>query len=46
MGLSVGCVDDNAWLAPQRIVYVKDKPAWDMTATDVPNFPMMPPPPK
>ena len=26
--------------------YVKDRPAWDVTATDVPNFDMMPPPPK
>ena len=46
MGLSVGAVDDNSLFQPQRIVYVKDKPAWDMTATDVPNFPLMPPQPK
>ena len=46
MALSVGAVDDNSWFKPQRIVYVKDKPAWDLTATDVPNFAMMPPPPK
>ena len=46
VGISVGAVDDNAWFSPQRVVYVKDKPAWDMTTTDVPNFPMMPPPPK
>ena len=46
MAISVGAVDDNAWFKPQRVVYVKDKPAWDVTATDIPNFDMMPPPPK
>ena len=46
MGISAGVVDDNAWFTPQRVVYVKDKPAWDVTDTGVPNFPMMPPPPK
>lgn len=44
MGISAGVFDDNSWFGPQRVVYVKDKPAWDMTATDVPNFDMMPPP--
>jgi hypothetical protein len=46
MGLSVGAVDDNSWFKAQRVVYVKDKPAWDVTPTDVPNFDRMPPPPK
>ena len=45
MGISVGAVDDNAWFQPQRVVYIKSKPAWDVTATDIPNFDMMPPPP-
>jgi hypothetical protein len=42
MGISAGAVDDNAWFTPQRVVYVKDKPVWDVTATDIPNFQMMP----
>ena len=46
MGISVGSVDDNSWFKAQRVVYVKDKPAWDVTPTDIPNFEMMPPPPK
>jgi hypothetical protein len=38
---------DNAWFQRQRVVYIKSKPAWDVTATDIPNFDMMPPsPPK
>lgn len=46
IGISVGACDDNAWFQPQRVVYIKDKPAWDVTATDIPNFERMPPPPK
>jgi hypothetical protein len=46
VGLSVGCVDDNNWFKPAAIVYAKDRPAWDKTSTDIPNFDMMPPPPK
>jgi hypothetical protein len=46
VGLSVGCVDDNSWFKPAAIVYAKDRPAWDKTSTDIPNFEMMPPPPK
>ena len=46
LGLSVGIVDDNSWFKPQRVIYVKDRPTWDATATDIPNFERMPPPPK
>jgi hypothetical protein len=41
--ISVGCVDDNDWFAPGRVVYAKDRPRWDVTTTDVPNFDRMPP---
>ena len=46
MGISVGTVDDSSWFKTERVVYVKDKPTWDATPTDVPNFDMMPPRPK
>ena len=46
VGLAVGCADDTNWFKPAVIVYAKDRPAWDHTATDIPNFDMMPPPPK
>lgn len=46
MGISAGVFDDHSWFTPQRIVYAKDKPAWDMMATDITTFDMMPPPPK
>lgn len=46
VGLPVGIVDDNAWFKPQRVVFVKNRPDWDVTATDIPNFERMPPPPK
>lgn len=46
MAVAVGACDDNAWFEAQRVVYVKDKPVWDMTSTDIANFDMMPPPAK
>ncbi|MGI9422598.1 MAG: GFA family protein [Hyphomicrobiaceae bacterium] len=46
LAVAIGSVDDNDWFEPQRIVYVKDKPQWDVTSTDVANFERMPPPPK
>ncbi len=41
--ISVGCVDDNNWFVAGRVVYAKDRPAWDVTPTDIPNFDRMPP---
>ncbi len=46
VGIAVGSVDDNSWFKAQRVVYVKDRPAWDVTPTDIPNFDRMPPPAK
>ena len=46
VGLSVGCTDDNNWFKPAAIVYAKDRPAWDRTSTEIPNFETMPPPAK
>ncbi|HUS96995.1 MAG TPA: GFA family protein [Hyphomicrobiaceae bacterium] len=46
LAISAGALDDNSWFAPQRVVYVKDRPVWDNTTTSVPNFEIMPPPPK
>ena len=43
VGISVGCLDDTGWFEPQAIVYSKDRPAWDKTSTDIPNFEGMPP---
>ena len=43
INVAVGCVDDNSWFAPGRVVYAKDRPVWDATSTDVPNFERMPP---
>jgi hypothetical protein len=45
MGIAVGSLDDNSWYHPNRVVYIKDQPAWDVTTIDVPRFDMMPPPP-
>jgi hypothetical protein len=43
VNISVGCVDDNDWFVPGRVVYAKDRPSWDVTSTAVPNFDRMPP---
>lgn len=44
-GVLVGCVDDNSWFDPAAVVYCKDRSAWDITSTEVPNFDAMPPAP-
>ena len=44
MNISAGCIDDHSWFVPGRVVYAKDRPKWDVTSTDVPNFDRMPPP--
>jgi hypothetical protein len=44
LNVSIGCIDENDWFVPGRVVYAKDKPSWDVTSTDVPNFERMPPP--
>ena len=46
VAVAVGSVDDNAWFETQAIVYSKDRPPWDLMASDVPTFEAMPPPPK
>lgn len=43
MGFAVGSLDDNSWFKPDRVVYAKDKPAWDVSSTDVPRYDRMPP---
>ena len=45
MGVTAGTLDDNSWFKPQAIVYHKDKPVWDLMASDIPMFDTMPPPP-
>lgn len=46
LAVAVGSCDDNSWFEAQRVVYVKDKPSWDVTSTEIANFNMMPPPAK
>jgi len=43
VNISVGCVDDNNWYSPQMVVYAKDRPMWDVTSKNIPNFDRMPP---
>jgi hypothetical protein len=41
----VGILEDTSWFAPQVVVYTRSRPAWDITADDIPSFEAMPPPP-
>lgn len=42
MAVTAGSSDDNSWFESQAVVYCKDRPKWDATPTDVPNFDEMP----
>jgi hypothetical protein len=44
INVTAGAMDDNGWFAPQRVLYTKERPTWDMTTEDVPNYDGMPPP--
>lgn len=46
ISVSVGTSDNNSWFSPAVVVHAVDRPEWDMTSTDVPNFDAMPPEPK
>jgi hypothetical protein len=43
VNIAVGCLDDHSWFSPQVVVYAKDRPNWDVTSEDIPNFERMPP---
>jgi hypothetical protein len=43
INVTAGSVDDNSWFSPQRVLYTKVRPAWDMTTEEVPNYAGMPP---
>ncbi|MDA8012284.1 MAG: GFA family protein [Gammaproteobacteria bacterium] len=42
--LPAGCFENSDWFAPQIVVYTRNRPAWDLTTNEVPNFEEMPPP--
>ncbi len=44
ISIAVGSADENDWFSANAVVYCKDRAAWDVTSTDVPNFDTMPPP--
>ena len=46
IAIAVGSADNSDWFEPAAVVYAADRPKWDHTSTDVPNFDKMPPPPK
>ncbi len=46
ISVAVGTANDHAWFEPDAVVYTAQRPDWDITSTDVPNFEAMPPAPK
>jgi len=42
VGIMVGSADAHDWFEPGGVVYCKDRPNWDSTSTDIPNFDAMP----
>ncbi len=45
VGIAVGTADNNEWFEPAGVIFCKDRPSWDLTTSEVPNFDEMPPPP-
>lgn len=41
--MAAGAFDDSSWFKPDVVLYTRSRPAWDLTAEDVPSFPAMPP---
>jgi hypothetical protein len=41
----VGILEDSSWFTPEVVLYVRGRPAWDITTQEVPNFEAMPPMP-
>ena len=44
IGIAIGSVEDKDWFAPQAVVYTSNRPRWDQTSQDIPNFEGMPVP--
>ncbi len=43
INVAVGCLDDTSWFKPDRVLYTKERPPWDMTTTAADTFEAMPP---
>jgi hypothetical protein len=44
--VTVGCLDDSRWFAPEAVIFTRDRPEWDVTSVEIPNFDAMSPIPK
>ncbi len=41
IGIAVGSFDDSSWFKPEIILYVSERPAWDMIDPDIPTHEQM-----
>lgn len=44
VAITAGSADDSSWFTPQGVIFTKQRPSWDMTSADLPNFETTPPP--
>jgi len=41
IGIAAGSFDDSSWFKPEVILYVSERPAWDMIAPEIPTHEQM-----
>ena len=46
LAVTVGCLDNSDWFAPEAVIYARNRAGWDTTSVDIPNFEAMSPIPK
>lgn len=46
LAVTVGCLDNSDWFAPEAVIYARNRAGWDATSVDIPNFEAMSPIPK
>ena len=46
VAVTVGCLDNCDWYAPEAVVFTRNRAGWDVTSLDIPNFEAMSPIPK
>jgi hypothetical protein len=43
--MAAGAFDDANWFSPEAVLFTRNRPDWDLTSRDVPNFEAMSTPP-
>jgi hypothetical protein len=43
LAMTIGCLDDHSWFAPEVVIFTRDRPQWDLTSVEIANFDAMSP---